>query len=509
MMEEQSGSGNFVFRRRTRKTTLLLGAVVACISALLLLYSQTMSFVWDEGFHILTAQLIDRGETPYIDFCFPQTPLNAYWNAAWMAIFGQSWRVTHVLAALLVSAAVFLIADYVFRFFPVQRWNVAAAVAVAFFVGLNTIVFEFGTVAQAYGIGLFLTVAAFRAGVAAVGRSGWVISLLAGLLVGAAAGCSLLTAPMVPVLLLWMLVCNRAGNRWTKLVASLVGTVVPFIPVITLFLKAPRQVFFNIVQYQAIFRRVKWTGASAHDVDVLSAWLVDAQSLLLGLLALAGLVFVTKSSNWGRIRRREFYLCAWLAGASILYISTAHPTFQRYFIFVIPFVSVLATAGMYWAGSRLNSPERPFWPALIVSVLFALSLARAIFDDRDSTTWKDYEEISKKVDQVTPAHGSLYADEMVYFLTRRPPPSGMEFSYAHKLDLPPAQEALYHVVSESELDAQIKAGKYDTVQSCNDDRIDEMNLVNLFANKVDIKDCSIFWGKLKSAPAAAPKPKSK
>jgi hypothetical protein len=66
------------------------------------------------------------------------------------------------------------------------------------------------------------------------------------------------------------------------------------------------------------------------------------------------------------------------------------------------------------------------------------------------------------------------------------------------------------VVSESELNAQVKAGKYATVQSCNDDRIDEMKLADIFPNKIDIRDCSIFWGKVKSAePAASRKAASK
>jgi hypothetical protein len=499
IQDEHSNAGESEAGPPRRKAAFLFGAVIALISAGLLIYSQTMSFVWDEGFHILAAQLIHRGKTPYIDFCFPQTPLNAYWNAGWMSLFGESWHVTHVLAALAVSGAVFLIADYIFRFFPVPRWRLAGAIVVACFVGLNVVVVQFGTVTQAYGIDLLLTVAAFRAGVAAVRREGWLVALLAGLLVGTAAGCSLLTAPMLPVLLVWMFICNEAGNRWVKLAVSIVGAAVPFTPVLWLFAKAPRQVLFNIVQYQAIFRRVKWTGATTHDVDVLSAWLADAQSLLLGLLAVAGILFISKTSNWDKARRRELYLCGWLAGTSILYIATAHPTFQRYFIFVIPFTSVLAAAGLYWTGSRLHTPDRPLWPALIVSVLVTLSLGRALFDDRDSTTWMDYEAISKKVDQVTPPGGAVYADELVYFITKRPPPPGMEFSYSHKLDLPADQEALYHVISESELDAQVRAGKYATVQSCNDDRMDEMKLAELFPNKVDIKDCSIFWGKVKTA----------
>ena len=495
-MDEQSrvgksDSGN------PRRAVLWFAAVLVFISAGLLVYSQTMSFVWDEGFHILAAQLIGRGKIPYIDFCFPQTPLNAYWNAAWMKIFGNSWHVTHLLAALEVSGAVFLTSEYIFRWFPVVRWRLPAALVVAFFVGFDTIAVQFGTVAQAYGVDLFLTIAAFRVAIAAVDRSTWIASLGAGLLIGAAAGCTLLTAPMVPVLLLWMIVCNRAGSRWTKFAASVAGAVIPFAPVLWLFTKAPRQVFFNIVQYQALFRRVKWTGATPHDVDVLSAWLADTQSLLMGLLAIAGVLYISKASNWDQARRREFYLCAWLAATSILYISTAHPTFQRYFVFVIPFTSVLAAAGLYWAGSRLHSPDHPLWPALIVSTLIALSLGRALFDDRESTTWKDYEAIARKVEEVTPTDGALYSDELVYFLTRRPPPSGMEFSYSHKLDLPTNQEALYHVISQAKLDAQVKAGKFATVQSCNDDLIDEMKLADLFPHKVDLKDCSIFWGKVK------------
>ena len=497
MLAEQSGAPQIATTRTRGAPALLYGGVLALFTLGLLVYSQTVSFVWDEGFHILAAQLIDRGETPYLDFCFPQTPLNAYWNAAWMALFGQTWHVTHLLAALEVAGAVFLISDYIFRRFPMPRWRLGLALTVFCFVGLNSVVVQFGTVSQAYGVGLFLTVAAFRAGILAVDRKHVLFSFLAGLLAGAAAGCTLLTVPMTPVLLLWMLFYNRAGDRWGKFTASLVGAVVPFIPILWLFSESPRQVFFNIVEYQAIFRRVKWTGATPHDVDVLSAWLSDSQSFMLGLLAIAGLFYVIRASGWDRALRREFYLCAWLAGVSTLYIATAHPTFQRYFVFVIPFASVLAAAGLFWAGSRLHSPERPLAPASIVCALLALSCGRSLFDDRDSTKWKDYEDIARKVDQVTPRSGLVYADEQVYFLTRRPPPPGMEFSYAHKLDLPADQAALYHVVSEPELDKQVKEGKYATVESCSDDRIDQMKLADLYPKKVDIKDCSIFWGKLK------------
>lgn len=478
-----------------RKAARLLWSALFLLTAGLLVYSQTMSFVWDEGFHILAAQLIDKGKTPYLDFCFPQTPLNTYWNAIWLQLFGQSWRVTHIWAALFCAGGTALMAEFLLTHFPIRRWQLAAAMITAIFVALNSTVVEFGTVAQAYGIGLFLTVAAFRFTVAAAFRNGWLWVFAAGLFAGLAAACTLLTAPVAPVLLAWILVYHQFGNRRRNLLAFCAGAIVPFAPVLYLFAKAPRVVFFNIVQYQAIFRRVNWEGATTHDVDVLSAWLNDSQSLFLGLLALAGIWFVARRSHWDRPLRAQFYLCAWLTGGLVLYISTAHPTFTRYFVFATPFAAALAAVGSYEVATRFGRRERPLIPALLLTVLIALSLARDLFDDRDSTTWYDYQDIARKVDQVTPPNGRLYADELVYFLLQRTPPPGMEFSYAHKIELPPAQEALYHIVSDRELMAQVKAGKFDTLQTCKDDKTDEVDDLHVFPHKIDVRDCTIFWSK--------------
>jgi hypothetical protein len=481
----------------------ILVASALVIAAGLVVYSQTMGFVWDEGFHLVAAQLILAGKRPYLDFCFPQTPLNAYWNAAWMRVFGETWRVTHVLAALEVAAAAFLSADFVFRRFPVPQWRLLAALATLLFVGLNTNAVLFGTAGQAYGMGLFLTVAAFRVTIVAARTHRLIAAVAAGLLAGASAGCSLLTAPVAPVLLVWLTLQLAPPQRWRNVAAFVFGAMLPFAPVFWLFVQGPRQVFFNVIQYQAMYRRVNWTGATPHDVDVLSAWLVSAQGLFLGLLGIAGAVFIFKKARWERACRAEFALALWLALALTAYIATAHPTFERYFVFVVPFLAMLAVVGFYDLASRLFGPHRALWPSTALMLLIALALGRALFDDRESVTWHDYEAIAKKVAEVTPPHGRIYADELVYFLLRQTPPPGMEFSYAHKLELPPAQEKLYHIVSEKELAAEVKAGYFDTVQSCNDDTIDKLGLEQLFPKKAEIVDCTVYWGKLKRQAGGA------
>src|SRR4051794_36329901 len=73
-------------------------AAAALYAGVFLFYAESKAFHFDEAYHLLTAQLILAGKRPYIDFCFPQAPFNAYWNAIWMALFGQTWRVAHAAA---------------------------------------------------------------------------------------------------------------------------------------------------------------------------------------------------------------------------------------------------------------------------------------------------------------------------------------------------------------------------------------------------------------------------
>src|SRR5208337_2255654 len=115
-------------------------------------------------------------------------------------------------------------------------------------------------------------VAAFRAGITGVARRRSGMSALAGLLAGAAAGSSLLTAIVTPVLLVWMWLYNRAGSRWIKAVAFLGGVVLAWAPILYLFARAPHEVTFNILKYHALFRRVNWEGSAVHDIGIVTDW---------------------------------------------------------------------------------------------------------------------------------------------------------------------------------------------------------------------------------------------
>ena len=479
---------------RNQKSYWILGGVVTLLAAGLMVYAQTEAFAWDEGFHMLTAQLIDRGERPYLDFNFSQTPLNAYWNAFWMMVFSQSWRTAHAVASLMVTGAFLMTADFLFVRFPVARWRFATALMASFVVGLNVLIVQYGPIGQAYGLSLFLIVAAFRLTVVSVDRKGLLLPALAGFLSSAAAGATLLTAPVCPVLGLWMVVQNRMGNRWAKVATFLAAALVPFIPVLYLFLKGPRQTFFNIIQYNLIFRQVEWNGAIAHDIGVMLSWVTSAQALLVGLLALAGILHIRFRSDWTHTERAEFYLCGWLALALGVHISSAHPTFQRYYLFSLPFLTILAAAGIYSVSTRLYAPNRPFWPIFALTAIFSLELANALRDKNDNVNWLDLEKVAAKVDQVTPPGGLILSDEAIYFLTRRPPPSGMELADSHKLDFPPERAVPLHLVSETEELKQLKAGRFATAVDCGKGhKLSEENFQKLYRQKEEGDPCTVYW----------------
>ena len=475
---------------------LILVIAAALLGAGLLFYSQTAAFTGDEGFHLLAAQLIDKGKRPYIDFAFPQTPLNAYWNAFWLRVFGQTWRVPHAVSSLLVIGAALLAAQFVWRRFPASaKWRMAAALTTMAAISMNVMVVEYGPLAQAYAVCLFLTVAAFRLAVWAVDRISPFAAMGVGLCAGAAAASSLLTATAAPVYLLWMLLYNRAGNRWVKGAAYCLGGAIPFAPAFWLWLQSPRPVMFNLFEYHLSFRALYWPETTQHDLEIMTSWIDSGQALLLLLLFLAGVLFVLFRSQWERDVRREFYLCAWLALGMGVEIATAHPTFARYFLLMVPFVAILAAAGLYTVSERLYRPEAPYAALILFTLLFALGLGKSLYERSSNVrTWAVHEQLAKKVDEVTPRDAPIFADEEIYFLTRRTPPSGLEFGYSHKLKLAPALAAQLHIVDQDQINRMAADGKFAAVATCDDEFLDAMHLDDIYIHKFETDDCYVYWG---------------
>jgi hypothetical protein len=313
-----------------------------------------------------------------------------------------------------------------------------------------------------------------------------------------------LTVAAAPVLLVWLWLHNAAGNRWAKSAAFIGGAVIPAIPVARLLAQGPRQVWFDLVQYHALYRRVDWAGATTHDIDVLSSWVQDTQALLLVSLAVAGWIFIRKNA-WTAGPRAESRLCVWLALAIGAQNVLAHPTFSQYFIFLVPFVAVLSGAGFCAVVSRLGYAGHPQRAALALASFMLLALGRGIYSMRDNESWYGLMPAARKIEQVTPRDAPLLAQEPIYFLTGRTPPSGMEFGFAHKLDFGPERNALLHIVPQAELDSETKAGRFPTAAVCDDDD-QQTNLEQwkIYSQKFESGNCTVFWQRATAVSPQSP-----
>ena len=472
---------------------LTLWGVAAVLLAGVMAYAQTLAFAWDEGFHLLAAQLILRGKRPYIDFLHPQTPLYAYFNATLMRIFGESWRVVHLVSAFAVAGAALLTADFVWRKLEDREWRLAAALCAMLLVAVNSTILWFGTIGQPYAVCLLLVVAAFRLTVRAVERDSTRDIALAGLCAGTAAACSLLTAPFAPVLLAWTWM-HAGADRWKRSATFVIGILPPFLPLVWLLAQGPRQVIFGVLQYHGLYRSADWPGAGKQNLDVATAWMNNYEAVVLIGLAGLGLTYIVGRSGWTEGLKREFYLCVWLIAAESAYLLIPRPTFGRYYLFVIPFLAILAAVGLYAIAASIGSLKMPLRYPMILGLVLATAFVKYTMDSLSDYSWRDLERVAKKVDEVTPPGAPLYADEEVYFLTHRVPPPGMEYRDSHKVPLPEDKAALMHMIPIEKLNQEVADGRFATIEICDDkDRVDELHLPGPYMQKDEIQECSIFW----------------
>jgi hypothetical protein len=459
--------------------------VVAVVAALVT-YSQAVAYFGNEPFHLLAAQLINAGKKPYLDFFYQHTPLFIYLNAGWMRLFGETWRSAHVLSALLTGGCIVVVAEYVYSRLSETRWRAAISATSAALLGLNFYVVSYGTVGLPFGLCLLLTLISFRLTVAAVSRPGIWLPFLAGAPAGAAAASSLLTAPVLLVLVVWLARFDKTGEARRKCLGFASGAVLPFLPLLWLGVLAPQQVFFDLVEYH-LFHRVGSGGSMIRwNLREIFDFFGSIQGFSLTVLALTGLSSVARGQE--QVRRSEYYLSAWLAVVLSAYLSLPRPTFSFYFVLVTPFLSILAALGIQVVGTlRWVSRRRALLMAALIVVYF-IGFGWQIYKMRREIFFADHkamEAIAREVNQVTPPNGWVFAFEQVYFEARRLPPPEMENAFN----------------PYSRRDEWLAANRYATVcMMANDPRVESLNLFGRYIKNKAITTPNftvyLFWDRV-------------
>jgi hypothetical protein len=487
MSERSLGSRDWIF----------LAVAGAVLFAAMLVFSQTYAWYGDEEFELLAGQLINAGRTPYRDFFHMHAPLYIYLNALWMRLAGEGWRAAHAFSAICSAGAAILLSSFWFDRMQERRWKVAAAVATAALFGLNFNVLLYGTIGQAYGICLLLSVAAFLLALRSVDRAGYAAAFATGLCAGGATASTLLAAPIGPILWIWMMTYNRTGSRLCKSLGFLSGAAIPFVPLALLAAKAPRQVWFSLIMFPLYHRGLSFRGEARWNFQVMTGWLGSPQGMLLALLVVVGLLFLFLRSDYDRRQRSPFYLCIWLAGGLAVYLAIPYPTFPQYFVLLLPYVSILATLGLYAVGTRISNSLAP-WPVLVaVIAVFVAGLAKSAYSRPKEyrARWPRIEAVAHELNRVTPRGAAILADDGIYFAAHRIPLRGLENSYGRLMRVSPELAKTLNVEPRATVLEWVAAGRFATISSCwpYDRRDDPLALYRLYPNHRTVKGCDLFW----------------
>jgi hypothetical protein len=458
---------------------LLLIIVLSTLG--LVVYSQTVAYFGDESLHLVAGQLIAAGKRPYVDFFYHHTPLFAYLIGWLVAVFGDSWRVVHVFSALLTGGTLLMTAAYLYaRAIETTRF-ITATLGVLLLVE-NAYVISYGTVALPYSLCLFLTVTAFVFSTECVNQKSLTRAFLGGFCAGAAAASYLLTAPVIPVLFVWISINNKTGNRVHKGLSFLLGVVVPFAPLVWLSSRAPRQVWFDLIQYHLFHRSGRDLGLW-FNLREIAGWFVSIQGVILVGFALGAFLLMRRLVAESRLSR-ELSLAILLAAALSLLISVSRPVSSFYFVLITPFLAIPAALGIALLHLRVRASLRfAFVLALVIVYGAGISAKRYIWLRQTSyAAHGTVKDIARIVDEVTPPTGMIYAFEAVYFEAHKLPPPGLENRFN----------------PQSKADEWLKAGRFDTVCiGSSNPRIKEFSLLERYRQRRSLNlngfDFYVLW----------------
>jgi len=372
------------------------------VSTLLVAWSATHAYVGDESFHLLAGKLIAAGRTPYVDFFYQHPPLFAYIMAAIILIAGVSWIPVHVFSALCSIGCILFAIAFGRRIYVDTRHRLWNAALVTVLIGANAYVLMFATTGFAFGFCLLCVTASLYCSQSQTSRG----LFLCGLLAAAAAEASLLVAPIIPVLLIWIWLRERPRFFW--LVA---GLSAGFLPLFAFLLAAPHQTIRDVIGFHLMDRpSIGWR----FNLGEFASWLLPTQGLILSAIAFASL----RARKESAIR-----LCALIAlvlGVVLLIIKT---TASFYFVVLTPFLSILAAAWL--TDAMVHNRERG---ALLSGATVGLYLIGLMVIGRFrgiEAPHSEVRQLASAIEACAPS-GNFYASQATYFEARTLPPAHME-----------------------------------------------------------------------------------
>ena len=456
-----------------------------------------------DSYHVLACQMVAAGRKPYVDFFIQQAPLYSLVCGAWMRIFGSSLYTANLLSALLVCGSATIISGIANQIYSETGWGVKGGIVAPLLFGLNIQVAQLGDIAQPYALCMFFCLLAFAA--AFVGRPTRARSFASGLAAGAAVNTTLLSFPFLLILTGWSVFHTARPDRYRGLLWLLCGAAVASIPLAYLAILAPSQAWFGIVEYHLFHRGDGWAAdITRSNLREILHWTDSTQAVLLVFLSLTGLPFLFDSKTPTSTRYSLQY-AALIAFSWALFLSLLRPTFFFYYVLVIPYVCLLASAGLWGMTARMWSPR---WASIILVgtiLLYSLAVMRPFVGKAWVNYEADFEEVARMINAIAGPNEPVYADnELIYVVAHRLPPRGLENSFGAALRLSPEEYVRAGLVPPERIEAQLSAGRFAAVVLSEDSpTLAIVQSSHLYSEYAHTNNLMIF-SRLKLQPAKEP-----
>jgi hypothetical protein len=492
--------------KQSRLTRSWLGDIgilvsLALIFTVAILISQR-PLLFGDPYHVLACQLVAAGKKPYVDFFFQQTPLYPLICGTWLRIFGSSWYAANLLSALLVGGSATVLANLARKTFSESGWAVTGSVVTLLFFGLNLQLVRWGNVAQPYALCMLFCLLAWPPNFSARPARTRLFSV--GLAGGAAVNTTMLSLPFLLVLTGWIAFRTAKSDRTCSLFWFSCGAAVASLPLIYLGILAPTHAWFGIVEYHLFHRGDGWTDIPQWNLREVFRWITSTQGVLLAFLSLAALpvLFERKTPT---SMRHPLQFVASVSFSWDLFLSLPRPTFFTYYVLLLPYVCLLAAAGVLGMANRMWSPR---WaPIFLVgtALLYSYEGVKPPISNWLSHAPDDlaeYEETARQVNSVTNSNDAVYADyEAIYAVARRLPPRGFEKLFSPAIELPFEELERVGLVAPETVDAQLRAGRFATAvlsKIPDGDRSIVLDprahaISQLYSDSIETKRHVIFW----------------
>ncbi len=265
---------------------------------------------------------------------------------------------------------------------------------------------------------------------------------------------------------------------------------------------APTQAWFDIVEFQLFYRTAAPNlpkNIASHNLHEILDWVCSIQGAVLVLSSLAGAYFIFDRKTPASTRRSVGY-AALIAVLWAIYLSFVPLTWHMYFVLVVPYVSLLAAAGLCQLCARARSSQ---WSSKVLAGTMALySLGLAIppvagLISRRPGRWAPPEEAARIVNAQTGPIEPIYSDdESIYVAARRLPPRGLENPFGAVVRLPTGEYERAGLVPPEKNEDQLRAGNFAAVvlTKANDGaRIQAVRRGGLYSQSVETRNYVVFW----------------